>query len=282
MEELNDMGFGLNRISPVTFDDNAFRMPNNRAKGRAPTLTPRKKRNEANTGSTLATQTSHQDGNAKCHNEDLSAADNGTNEPSGRFVPPQPNNTGSSSQEMDNSNTTTVYYEKSNGEHQNKSTSIQTSSKNTVLMETTTAIQTTNQNASQVGGTQTTPPPPLRKPMSTGGTQTSPPKDKPHRQVGQGQQDHNQEGQSASAAASQDKKTKMSTAKVPPHPGPPTGPSAGPRHDFTSRDPGTGRPTIQCTACGKYSHWRRECLYNNYCTTCKNHDHATHMCRAHR
>ena len=49
-----------------------------------------------------------------------------------------------------------------------------------------------------------------------------------------------------------------------------------------SRNLGTGRPTIQCTACGEYSHWRRECPYDNYCTTCNNHDHATHMCRAHR
>ena len=152
-EELNDMGFGLNRISPITFDNNAFQMPNNRAKGRALTSTPRKKRNEANTGSTLATQTSHQDGNDKSHNEDLSVTDNGPNEPSSRFVPPQPNNTGSSSQGMDNSNTTTVYYEKSNRGHQNKSTSIQTSPKNAISMGTTTAIQTTNQKASQVDGT---------------------------------------------------------------------------------------------------------------------------------
>ena len=66
-EELNDMGFGLNRISPITFNDDAFWTPNNKAKGKAPTSTPRKKRNEANTGSTLATQTSHQDGNDKSH-----------------------------------------------------------------------------------------------------------------------------------------------------------------------------------------------------------------------
>ena len=183
-EELNDMGFGFNKISPITFIDNAFQMLNNRAKGRALTSTPRKKRNKTNTGSTLATQTSHQDGNAKPHNGALSVAANGPNEPPGRFVPPQPNNTGSSSQETDNSNTTTVYYEKSNGECQNKSTSIQTSPKNTILMRTTTTSQNTNQKASQVDRTQTTPPPqPLRKPMSTGGTQTSPPKDKPHRQV---------------------------------------------------------------------------------------------------
>ena len=49
-----------------------------------------------------------------------------------------------------------------------------------------------------------------------------------------------------------------------------------------SRNLGTGRPTIQCTACGEYSHWGRECPYNNYCTTCNNHDHATHMCRVHK
>ena len=195
-------------------------------------------------------------------------------------MPPQPNNTGSSSQEMDNSNTTTVYYEKSNGECQNKSTSIQTLPKNTILTGTTTTTQTTNQKALQVGGTQTMPPPSPRKSTSTGETQTSPPKDKPHRQVGQGQPDHNQEGQPASATASQGKKTKKSTAKAQPHPGPSTGPSAGPRNDFTSRNLGTGRPTIQCTVCSEYSHWRRECLYDNYCTTCKNHDHATHMCRA--
>ena len=102
------------------------------------------------------------------------------------------------------------------------------------------------------------------------------------RQVGQGQLDCNQEGQPASATSSQGKKTKKLTAKAPPHPGPSTGPSAGPRNDFTLRNLGTGRPTIQCTACSEYSHWRRECPYDNYCTTCNNHDHATHMCRAHR
>ena len=48
------------------------------------------------------------------------------------------------------------------------------------------------------------------------------------------------------------------------------------------RNLGTGRPTIQCTACSKYSHWRRECPHDNYCTMCKYHNHATHMCRVHR
>ena len=107
-EELNNMGYGLSRISPITFDDDAFQMLSNRAKDRALTLTPRKKRNEANTGSIPTTQIPQQDGNARSYNADLSVAGTSSNEPSGRFVPPQPNNTGSSSQETDNSNTTTV------------------------------------------------------------------------------------------------------------------------------------------------------------------------------
>ena len=112
-EELNDMGYGLSRISPITFNDDAFQMPNNRAKDRALTSTPRKKRNEAN--DIPITETSQQNGNMKPHNTNLLISNTGSNEPVSRFMPSQPNNTGSSSQGTDSSNTTTVYYEKLNG-----------------------------------------------------------------------------------------------------------------------------------------------------------------------
>ena len=149
---------------------------------------------------------------------------------------------------------------------------------------TTTATQTTSNKTSQAGGTQTTPPPSPKKSTSMGGTQTTPPTGKPQQQVGQGQLDHNQnkEGQLTNNTSSKGKKGKKSTSEAPPHPGPSTGSSLGPRNDFMSRNLGTGRPMIQCTACGEYSQWRRECPYSNYCMTCNNHDHATHMCRAHR
>ena len=39
---LNDMGYGLNKISPITFDEEAFQTLNNRTEGRALTSTPRK------------------------------------------------------------------------------------------------------------------------------------------------------------------------------------------------------------------------------------------------
>ena len=80
--------------------------------------------------------------------------------------------------------------------------------------------------------------------------------------------------------SSKGKKNKKLTSEAQPCPGPSMGSLAGPRNDFMSRNLGTGRPTMQCTTCGEYSHWRRECPYDNYCMTCNNHDHATHMCRA--
>ena len=45
-EELNDMDYGLSRISPINFEGDIFQTPNNQTHNRAPTSTPRKKRNE--------------------------------------------------------------------------------------------------------------------------------------------------------------------------------------------------------------------------------------------
>ena len=87
-EDLNDMGYGLSKISPITFNGDAFQMPSNRAQDGAPTLTPRKRRNEVNTVSIPPTHAPQQDGNAKPYNAELLIAGNGLNKPSGRFVPP--------------------------------------------------------------------------------------------------------------------------------------------------------------------------------------------------
>ena len=48
--ELNDMGFSLNKISPIAFDvENPQTPANHGTKGRAPTLTPRERRVSRNT-----------------------------------------------------------------------------------------------------------------------------------------------------------------------------------------------------------------------------------------
>ena len=103
-------------------------------------------------------------------------AGNGASEPSGRFIPPQPNSTNNSSQDTDNLNTT-VYYENSTGGCQNKTTDIHMSPRDPRPTGTTTATQTSHKMASQAGGTQTTPPPSSKKSTSTGVMQTSPSED---------------------------------------------------------------------------------------------------------
>ena len=47
-----------------------------------------------------------------------------------------------------------------------------------------------------------------------------------------------------------------------------------------SRNLGTGRPKLFCTACGGYDHWRKDCPYDCHCDNCDSDSHATHMCRA--
>ena len=53
-------------------------------------------------------------------------------------------------------------------------------------------------------------------------------------------------------------------------------PSAYPQ----SRNLGTGRPKLLCTACGGYDHWRKDCPYDCHCDNCDSDSHAMHMCRA--
>ena len=191
-------------------------------------------------------------------------------QPLGRFIPPHRTNTdnfaGASS--YDSQNQTTVFNGKEKGRNQPRNTSIQTSPGEPVLTGIT-------------GGTQTTPPASPRRSTSTGGTQTTPACNT------QGQQDcnhHREDPQAHNLHVNKGKGKKSSKKKsaqeAPPCPSTSTG--VVPRTDFQSRNLSTGRPSIQCTACGEYSHWRRECPYNNFCTTCNNHNHATHMCRAPR
>ena len=47
-----------------------------------------------------------------------------------------------------------------------------------------------------------------------------------------------------------------------------------------SRNLGTGRPKLFCTACGEYDHWRKDCPYDCHCDNCDSDSHTTHMCRA--
>ena len=47
---------------------------------------------------------------------------------------------------------------------------------------------------------------------------------------------------------------------------------------FPPRNTGTGRPHIQCSACGGNDHFRKDCHQDNFCNRCRSRSHATHMC----
>ena len=217
-------------------------------------------------------------------------------QPLGHFIPPgqsnPPHNNPSSSEgdSNQNQNNTTVFQGQTHQRSVNTGTGINQPS-NTTLAPTgiTGTTQTSPRRNTQVGGTQTTSPPSPRKHTSLGGTQTTPPWDT-HQDKGiQGQLDCNQvtdddqQNQDSGKGKGKSKKSKKKPSQdATPHPGTSQGTGTVPRMEFNSRNLGTGRPSIQCTACGEYTHWRKDCLYDNFCTTCNNHNHATHMCKAPR
>ena len=127
----------------------------------------------------------------------------------------------------------------------------------------TRSTQTSPKKISQTGGTQTMPPPSPRRSTLTGETQTTPLQNNIQDQRVQGQLDRNHisEDPLANNTGSNTSKGKKNRKKlpheIPAQPGLSGGGFAVPRTDFISRNLGTGRPTIQCTAYGEYSHWRR-------------------------
>ena len=95
--------------------------------------------------------------------------------------------------------------------------------------------------------------------------------------------DDDQQTQDGHKGKDKGKKSKKKPSHdVAPHSGTSHGAKIVPRTDFQTSNLDTGRPIIQCTACGEYTHWSRHYTYDNFCSTCNNHDHATHMCRAPR
>ena len=99
--ELNDMGFSLNRISPIMFDVENLQTPVNcGTKGRAPTLTPREKRvpQNAQQGQTHdeavnMNEAHHEPPGGALYNPDKSVTNKHTfQNVQGRFIPPKVSN----------------------------------------------------------------------------------------------------------------------------------------------------------------------------------------------
>ena len=146
------MGYGLNRISQITFEGDAFQTPNNRTQGRAPTPTPRKKRDEPQGGLVNKTFPVNQaprwekQPRSESYDAEMSIRDAGTIQLLGRYVPPCQMNTDNfasgSSDNLQNLNQTMVFNGKSTGTNQPRNTSMQTSPGKPALIGITGAMQT--------------------------------------------------------------------------------------------------------------------------------------------
>ena len=107
--KLNDMGFSLNRISPITFDvENQQTSANHGTKGRTPTLTPREKRVPWNTQTddevVNMNKAHHKPPGSASYNPDKSVTNKHMfHNVQGRFVPPKVSNKPTQTQQQQHS-----------------------------------------------------------------------------------------------------------------------------------------------------------------------------------
>ena len=180
-DELNDMVYGLSRISPITFKGDAFETPNNRTQDRAPMSTPSKKRKEIVNKSFPVNQVQRQEEQPRSKSYDAEMSITGMDrvEPFGRFIPPCPMNADNfaagSSEDSQNFNQMTVFNGKPTGMGQPRNTDMQMSPSRPAPTGITRVMQTSPKKVSQTGETKTTPPLSPRRSTLTGGTQTTPP-----------------------------------------------------------------------------------------------------------
>ena len=88
-DELNNMGYGLSRISAITLED-VFQTLKNKTQNTVPTSTPRKKRKELINKTFPVNQVPRQEDQprSKSYDADLSITGDGVAEQFGRFIPP--------------------------------------------------------------------------------------------------------------------------------------------------------------------------------------------------
>ena len=93
-DKLNDMGYGLSRISPITFEGDIFQTPKNKTQEVALMWTPRKHRNSAINKIFPVEQVPRHEEQPRLRSYDakLSATVEGGSQPLGRFIPPHPTN----------------------------------------------------------------------------------------------------------------------------------------------------------------------------------------------
>ena len=263
--ELNDMGFSLNKISPITFNvENPQTPADHGIKGRAPTSTPRERRAPQSTQQEQAhnevadlNEAHHKPQGNASYNPDESITNKHVQ---GRFVPPKVGNMSTQPQQ------------------QQQSSSEEGSKENTIL----NGLRNQRERSAQghpSGPADSVP----QGPAPTAPTHTSqtggPPQAPPVNNQNKDHQDpleHNGTTNGSTRAPVDNKgpgaaKGRNKTSE--PHPGTSSGTGSATQH-------AESKNTIVCSACGKSGHWSRNCPYYNFCDFCRVTTHSTHMCRA--
>ena len=283
--KLNDMGFSLNRISPITFDvENPQTPANHGTKGRAPTSMPREKRvpQNAQQGQTYdevvnMNEAHHEPQGSASYNPDESVTNKHTfQNVQGRFVPPKVSNMPTQPQQQQQSSSEEGSKENTilNGPRHQKEMGAQDHPSGPADSAPQGPAPTAPTHTSQTGG------PPQAPPVNNQNMEGCQKCDH-HQYMPQDHQDLPEcngttngstrvPGKSGKGPGPTKGKSKMSE----PHPGTSSGTGS------TAQPAGSSKNTIVCSACGKSGHWSKNCPYYNFCDVCKVTTHSTHMCRA--
>ena len=258
--KLNEMGFSLNKISPITFDIKNPQTPADRGiKSRALTSTPRERgAPQTYNGAADLNEAHHKPRGNASYNPDESITNKHVQ---GRFVPPKVGNTSSLPQQ------------------QQQSSSEEGSKENTILNGPRHIRERSAQGHPQ-GPAHSEPqgPAPTAPSSQAGGPPQAPPVNNKNRDH-QDPPECNGTANGSTRAPANGKGPRAAKAKnkaSEPHPGTSsgTGPATQPANPSKS--------TIICSGCGKSGHWSRNCPYYSFCDFCRVTTHSTHMCRANK
>ena len=261
--ELNDMGFSLNKISPITFDvENPQTLADHGIKGRAPTSTPRERRvpqsaqqEQAHNEVADLNEAHHKPQGNASYNPDESVTNKHVQ---GRFIPLKVGNMSMQPQ------------------RQQQSLSKEGSKENAILSGLRHQKERNVQDHPS-GPADSMPqgPVPTAPTTQTGGQPQAPPVNNQNRDH-QDPPEHNGTSTGSTRAPADSKgpgaakgRNKMSE----PHPGTSSGTGSATQH-------AESKNTIGCSACGESGHWSRNCPHYNFCDFCRVTTHSTHMCRA--
>ena len=258
--ELNNMGFSLNKISPITFNvENPQTPADCGIKGRALTLTPRERRapwidqqQQTHDGAANLNEAHHEPQGNASYNPDESTTNKHVQ---GRFMPPKVGNMSTQPQQ------------------QQQSSSEEGSKENTILNRPrhqrgrsaqdhpSGPVDSMPQGPAPTAPTSQTGRPPQAPPVNNQNKnhQDPPECNGPTRAPADGK------GPGATKA-----RNKVSE----PHAGSSSGTGPATQPAYSSKN------TIVYSTCGKSGHWSRNCPYYNFCDFCSMTTHSTHMCRA--